>query len=167
MKTFDKLCKLMEKLSGVVTVAITVFITLIVTVSVITRYCGYPLQWTYEATLVCMSWMTFLGMTITFKLDEQMRLTFVANALRPKTRHIFLAVLDALVFVFLIYAAYLSIGVIKTAMGTVYQTIPIKRGFFYLPFPIGCLFSACQIVNVNYKRLAGLDEFAVGEGAGA
>ena len=163
MKAFDKLCKLMDKISGIVTVAIMIFITLIVTVSVLTRYLGHPLQWTYEATLVCMSWMTFLGMSITFKLDEQMRLTFVSNALKPKARYVFLAVLDALVLVFLIVAAYLSIGVVKTAMGTIYQTIPVSRGLFYLPFPIGCLFSVCQIVNVNYKRLSGIE---ITEGGG-
>lgn len=155
MKTFDKLCDLMDAICGVITVAVIVFITLIITVSVVTRLLGSPLQWSYEATILCMSWMTFLGMSITFKIDEQMRLTFVVNAMKPKTRNIFLAVLDTLVIIFLIYAAYLSIGIIETTMRTQYQTIPISRGYFYLPFPIGCVFSICQIINVNYKRITG------------
>ena len=58
-----------------------------------------------------------------------------------------------LVFAFLLYSAYLSIGVINTSMKTLYQTIPVSRGLFYLPYPIGCVFSACQIINVNYKRI--------------
>jgi len=145
----------MDIITGIVTVAIMIFITVIVVASVITRFMGDPIQWQYEATLVCMSWTTFLGMAITFRLDEHMRLTFICNALKPKVRNIYLAVMDAVVLFFLIYGGYLSISVIKTAMPTIYQTIPVSRGVFYLPFPIGCLFSACQLINVNYKRLTG------------
>jgi len=155
LKTFDKLCKAMDTITGVITVAIMVFITIIVVASVVTRLAGTPIQWQYEATLVCMSWTTFLGMAITFKLDEHMRLTFISNAMPPHFRNIWLAIMDVLVLAFLIYGAYLSIGVIETAMPTKYQTIPVSRGIFYLPFPIGCVFSACQLINVNYKRLTG------------
>jgi TRAP-type C4-dicarboxylate transport system permease small subunit len=34
-----------------------------------------------------------------------------------------------------------------------YQTIPVARGFFYMPFPIGALFSLFQIINVGFKRI--------------
>ena len=97
MKTFDKLCKAMDTITGVITVAIMVFITIIVVASVVTRLAGTPIQWQYEATLVCMSWTTFLGMAITFKLDEHMRLTFISNAMPPHFRNIWLAIMDALV----------------------------------------------------------------------
>lgn len=155
MKTFDKICKLMDRLAGIVTVALMIFISVMITASVIFRLFGHPIQWSYEATLLCMSYTIFIGMIVTFARDENMRLTFVANALKPKARNILLAVLDGLVLAFLVWAAYLSIGVIETSWATYYQTIPFTRGLFYLPFPIGCVCSACQIINVNYKRLTG------------
>jgi len=155
LKTFDKICKALDAICGFVTVAIMIFITIIVVASVVTRLTGTPIQWQYEATLVCMSWTTFLGMTITFKLDEHMRLTFLSNAMSPAIRNIWLAIMDAVVLFFLIYGAYLSIGVVKNAMPTMYQTIPVSRGVFYLPFPIGCVCSVLQVINVNYKRLTG------------
>lgn len=153
LKVFDKLCKIFDKIAGIITVVLMIFITVIITLSVVFRSAGHPIQWSYEATLLCMSWTIFLGMVITFNRDENMRLTFVSNALKPKARNIWLLIMDLLVFAFLLYSAYLSIGVINTSMKTLYQTIPVSRGLFYLPYPIGCVFSACQIINVNYKRI--------------
>ena len=141
MKAFDKLCKIFDKIAGIITVVLMIFITVIITLSVVFRSAGHPIQWSYEATLLCMSWTIFLGMVITF------------NPLKPKARNIWLLIMDLLVFAFLLYSAYLSIGVINTSMKTLYQTIPVSRGLFYLPYPIGCVFSACQIINVNYKRI--------------
>jgi TRAP-type C4-dicarboxylate transport system permease small subunit len=42
-------------------------------------------------------------------------------------------------------------------MPTQYQTIPVSRGLFYMPFPIGCCLSVFHIVNTNLKRLNGQD----------
>ena len=154
MKAFDKFCTILDKIAGFITVVLMVFITVLIAYSVISRWIfDNPVAWQYEATLVCMSWITFLGMAITWKIDEHMRLTFIPNAMSPKMRKIWLAIMDMIVFCFMIWATKLSIGVVKTAMRTIYQTIPVSRGYFYLPFPIGCLFSACQIINLNYKRL--------------
>jgi TRAP-type C4-dicarboxylate transport system permease small subunit len=61
--------------------------------------------------------------------------------------------MDMFCFVFLVIAGYLSISIVQNSMGTMYQTIPVARGFFYMPFPIGALFSLFQIINVGYKRL--------------
>ena len=87
-----------------------------------------------------------------------MRLTFVSNAMKPKIRAIWLTIMDAFCFVFLIVAGYLAIGVVQNSMGTLYQTIPVARGWFYLPFPIGALMSLFQIINVGYKRIKAADE---------
>jgi len=43
LKTFDKLCKAMDAITGVITVAIMVFITIIVVASVVTRLAGTPI----------------------------------------------------------------------------------------------------------------------------
>ena len=84
-----------------------------------------------------------------------MRLTFVSNALPKKYQNIWLCAMDAFVFLFLVVAGFMSISVIKNAMPTEYQTIPVSRGWFYMPFPIGCFMSLFHIVNTNLKRLTG------------
>ena len=61
-------------------------------------------------------------------------------------------------FVFLVIAGYLAISVVQNSMQTLYQTIPVARGWFYMPFPIGALMSLFQIVNVGYKRIKAAED---------
>lgn len=149
---------MLDKIASAVTVALLVFLTILITYSVISRFIfNTPVAWQYEATLVCLSWVVFIGMSVTFRNDEHMRLTFVSNAMPEKFRNIWLCIMDLFVLVFLVVAAYLSLSVIRNAMPTQYQTIPVSRGLFYMPFPIGCCFSVFHIVNTNLKRLKGQD----------
>ena len=105
---------------------------------------------------------------MTFHNDEHMRLTFVSNAMKPKMRAIWLSVMDGFCFVFLVVAGFLSISVVQNSMQTMYQTIPVARGFFYMPFPIGACMSLFQIINVCYKRIkAANDEPAEAEAEAA
>ena len=159
MKKFDKLCEIINNIASVITVAMMVFLTLLITWSVFSRFVlNNPVAWQYEVTLICLSWVVFIGMSMTFHNDEHMRLTFVSNAMKPKTRAIWLSVMDGLCFVFLLVAGILSISVVQNAMQTQYQTIPVARGFFYMPFPIGACMSLFQIVNVCYKRIKAANE---------
>ena len=167
MKTFDKICEVINNIASAITVVMMVFLTLLITWSVFSRFVlNSPVAWQYEITLVCLSWIVFIGMSMTFHNDEHMRLTFVANAMKtPKMRAIWLTIMDAVCFVFLVFAAYLSISVVQNAMQTLYQTIPIARGWFYLPFPIGAVFSLFQIINVGYKRIKNADNEAAAPAA--
>lgn len=160
MKKFDKICEFINNIASAITVAMMVFLILLITWSVFSRFVlNSPVAWQYEATLVCLSWIVFIGMSMTFHNDEHMRLTFVANAMKtPKMRAIWLTIMDGFCFVFLVIAAYLSVSVIQNAMQTLYQTIPVARGWFYLPFPIGAIFSLFQIINVGYKRIKNAEE---------
>ena len=159
MKALDMICNIFDKIASVLTSAIMIFLTVLITVNVISRYVfNSPIAWQYEATLVTMSWVVFIGMAITFGQDEHMRLTFVRDALPENIRNAYTAVLDILVVLFLIAGLYFSISVTKNAFQTYYQTIPVSKGWFYLPFPIGCFMSIFQIINVNLKRLFGNKE---------
>jgi TRAP-type C4-dicarboxylate transport system permease small subunit len=154
MKKFDKICEVINNIASAVTVAMMVFLILLITWSVFSRFVlNDPVAWQYEVTLICLSWIVFIGMSMTFHNDEHMRLTFVPNAMSPKMRAIWLTIMDGFCFVFLVVAGILAISVVQNSMQTLYQTIPVARGWFYLPFPIGALMSLFQIVNVGYKRI--------------
>lgn len=157
MKTLDKICTWIDKILTFVTAVAMIFLTILIGVNVISRYIfNSPITWQYETTLVLMPWVIFLGMSMAFKNDEHMRLTFVANAIPEKARNIFIVVLDMIVLAFLAYGGYVSIAVVKNAMPTIYQTIPVSRGLFYMPFPIGCVCSILMIINNSYKRIKGI-----------
>ena len=100
MRAFDKVCKFFDLIATCVCTVLMVFLTVLITVAVISRWIfNAPIAWQYEATLVCLSWVVFIGMSITFRLDEHMRLTFVSNAMSPKIRNIWLAIMDLVVLV--------------------------------------------------------------------
>jgi TRAP-type C4-dicarboxylate transport system permease small subunit len=169
MKKFDKICEVINNIASAITVAMMIFLILLITWSVISRFAfNNPVAWQYEITLVCLSWIVFIGMSMTFHNDEHMRLTFVSNRFQPKMRAFWLTAMDMLCFAFLVVAGILSISIVKNSMQTMYQTIPVARGFFYMPFPIGALMSLFQIVNVGYKRIKAAEaEEAVPEAASA
>ncbi len=159
MKKFDKICEAINNVASAITVALMVFLILLITWSVFSRFIlNKPVAWQYEATLICLSWVVFIGMSMTFHNDEHMRLTFVSNAMKPKMRAIWLTIMDMFCFAFLVWAGYRSISVVQNAMKTMYQTIPVARGLFYLPFPIGAVMSLFQIINVSYKRIKAAEE---------
>lgn len=134
-----------------------IFLTILIGLNIIMRYIfNSPITWQYEATVFCLSWVVFIGMSITFRNDEHMRLTFVSNALPENKQNLWIVIMDVITLIFLIWAGYCSISVVQSTFGTVYQTIPISKGLFYLPFPIGCAFSVCHIINNSYKRLKGI-----------
>lgn len=154
MKALDTFCGLIDRIASAVTAVLMIFLTLLIGFNVISRFVlNSPIAWQYEATLVCLSWVVFVGMSITFRNDEHMRLTFVSNALPEKLQPIWIVIMDMLVLVFLVYGGICSISVVGNAMSTTYQTIPVSRGLFYMPFPIGCLISVLHIINNSYKRL--------------
>ncbi len=156
IKGFDKLCRLFEYIATLLCTLLMIFLIILITAAVISRWIfNAPITWQYEATLVCLSWVVFIGMSITFCLDEHMRLTFILNMMPRRMRNIWMALMDVIVLLFLIWSGYLSIQVVQNGFLTLYQTIPVSRGLFYLPFPIGCIFSVCHIINTNYKRLTG------------
>lgn len=157
MKAFDKFCGLIDMAASAVTAVLMVFLTVLIGFNVISRFIlNSPIAWQYEATLVCLAWVVFVGMSVTFRNDEHMRLTFVSNAMPEKLQSIWIVVMDVIVLVFLAYGGFCSLSVVKNAMPTLYQTIPVSRGLFYMPFPVGCLLSMFHIINNSYKRLNGI-----------
>ncbi|MEA4848801.1 MAG: TRAP transporter small permease [Clostridiaceae bacterium] len=131
-----------------------VFLSVLFFVSVFWRFIlNNPIVWQYETTLLCLSWVVFIGMSMTFKAKEHMSLTFVTNALKPGVRVIWLNVIDIVCIVFLIIGIIAGISVVKSTWSNYYLTLPfIRKSFFYLAFPIGCSISIFHLINNIYTR---------------
>lgn len=154
MKTVIHSCSLiLDKISAIVTGFILVALCLIIDYSVVMRFIfNSPVQWQYELTLVGLCWATFIGMPMTFHKQEHLRLTFVTDKLKPSAWRIYVTVIDILLIAFLAMGIVQSIQVVKNAWPQFYQTIPIRRGIFYLSFPIGCVFSIVHLVDIILNR---------------
>ncbi len=138
-----------NKIAIAITGILLVFLTVLIFSGVVANFAfGKPLEWQYETTLVCLSWVVFIGMSMTFAAKEHMALKFVVDALKPKTRAVWTNVIDVLLIIFLIIGVVNGISVTQSTWGTFYQTIPVSRGIFYVAFPIGAAFS---IVHLMYQ----------------
>lgn len=114
---------------------------------------GKPIVWQYEVTLVCLSWTVFIGMSMTFKFQEHMALTFVTNALNLRVRKMWLNIIDIVCIIFLIIGIYIGFLIVISTGSNYYLTLPfIRKSFFYLAFPIGCIISVFHLINNIYKR---------------
>ncbi|MDO4547288.1 MAG: TRAP transporter small permease [Clostridia bacterium] len=147
ISVLKKISDILEKVAEVLTGILIIFLTILIFVSVVARFVfNSPVQWQYEATLVCMSWTVFVGMSMTFKQKEHMALTFVTNALPPKAKAIWMSALDVIVMAFLVIAIIEGIAVTSSTMPLKYMTIPVSRGVFYMAFPVGAAFSLVHLL---------------------
>ena len=92
---------------------------------------------------------------MTFRKQEHMALTFVTNALKKKHRVIWLNVIDVFLIAFLIVGFVCSVSVVESSWKNFYMTIPVRRGLFYLSFPIGAAFSIVHLVDHILNRNVG------------
>jgi len=162
-----KVSDVLDKIATVMTVSLMAFLSILIFMSVFWRFVlNKPIVWQYETTLVCLSWVVFIGMSMTFKSQEHMVLTFVTNRLKPKVKKEWLNIIDIICIIFMIIGIFIGHLIVKSTASNWYLTLPfIRKSFFYLAFPIGCAISLIHLVNNIYKRnllsvdVRGSDEF--------
>ena len=154
MKTAIHQCsQILDKISAAVTGFILVALCVIIDYSVVMRFVlNSPVKWQYELTLVGLCWATFIGMPMTFRKQEHLRLTFVTDRLKGNSWRVYMDVIDVLLIVFLVLGIVNSIQVVQNAWSQYYQTIPVSRGIYYLSFPIGCAFSIVHLIDIILNR---------------
>ena len=154
MKTVIHKCSLiLDKVCAAITGFILVALCVIIDYSFVMRFIfNSPVQWQYELTLVGLCWATFIGMPMTFHQQEHLRLTFVTDKLKPGVWRIYMDIIDVLLIVFLIIGIINSIQVVQNAWFQYYQTIPIRRGLYYLSFPIGAAISVVHLLDIVLNR---------------
>ena len=156
MKTaLTKISAAVDKFISYIVAFILATISIIVVYSVIMRFAlNNPVQWQYELTLLSMSWMIFLGMPMAFHKEEHMSLTFVPERLGPKVWWVYKTLIDIALIAFLVIGFKESIAVVKSTWATMYQTIPVSKGWFYMAFPVGCAVSILHLVTLLVTRKA-------------
>lgn len=149
----NKFSEILDKITSVITATILATISIIIVYSVVMRFVfNSPVQWQYELTLICMSWMIFLGMPMAFHKEEHMCLTFVTERLSPKAWVIYMDVINLALIAFLVLGIFNSIEVMLSSWSVTYQTVPVSKGIFYLPFPIGASISVVHLINLIIRR---------------
>ena len=150
---FHKLAELLFNGAGYIVTADLAFTCLMIVYSVIMRSVfNSPVQWQYELTLVCLCYAIFIGMPMCFYKDENLRLTFVTNKLKPKVWVVYMTVIDIILIAFLIFGFVQSLSIIKTTWSQYYKTIHIRKGIYYLAFTIGAGLSVIALIDQILNR---------------
>ena len=152
---FHKLAEALFNFAGYVVTADLAFTCLMIVYSVIMRSVfNNPVKWQYELTLVCLCYAIFIGMPMCFYKDENLRLTFITNKLKPKVWAVYMTVIDLLLITFLVFGFVQSLSIIKTTWSQFYKTIAIRKGVYYLAFPIGAALSVVALIDQILQRKA-------------
>lgn len=148
MSFVRKLSEWMNKLISRVAGAVMVVISIVSLAGVISRFIfNSPIAWTYELSILCFSWVIFLGMSMAFKSREHMSLTFITNALKTaKVKVIWEEAIYVVCLLFLAVAFWCGLSVAASTWYQRYNTLPfVSKGLFYLSMPVGALASWLHI----------------------
>lgn len=148
----DALDNVVSTLSG----AFMTVLTVLTLIGVFFRYVlGSPIAWVYEFTIVCFSWMIFLGAAMAFKNNEHISLTIVVGNLPPKLQYWWRQVIFAICIVFLAVGIFHGFKVVGGTWGQTYNTIPVPKGVFYLSFPLAGIPAIIHLIVQMFELKVG------------
>ena len=149
MMAIQKISDFLEVLYSFVCAFLMSLLTIVLFVGVIFRFVlNHPLQWTFEFSILCFSWVIFLGMSLAFKKGEHMSLMFLVTKLTGKAEVVWKEILYVITLVFLGIAFIESFRISFSTWYQTYNTIPFSKGLFYLSMPFGALASIIHIINL-------------------
>jgi TRAP-type C4-dicarboxylate transport system permease small subunit len=158
MKQLERLSQILDDITSSLSGILISVLTIATLGGVFYRYVlGKPLDWIYELTIVCFSWMIFLGIAMAFKKNEHIAISFVVDNLPPKASYYLRQIINLICLAFLLVAAYHGILVTMSTMSLYYDTIPVSKGIFYLSMPISAIPASIHILvhvlrlRANYK----------------
>lgn len=138
----------LQYITGIFLGSIVTILMLILSIGIISRFIfNFPLIWTYEFSIICFVWLIFMGMAYAFKSREHMKLTFITNSLHGRTKQFWIFLIDIVCIFFLICAVFAGISISISTWPQYYNTIPLRKGLFYLSMPISGTISIIHLIN--------------------
>jgi TRAP-type C4-dicarboxylate transport system permease small subunit len=141
--------KISDAINGVVEIIVAtgiILVALFVAVGIITRdVLGYPIIWLSETTMLMFSWTFFLGLSVTFKRNENICVELVIAKITERFKKVPRLLILALMMGFLGTVVYEGIEIVSSTAGTDYNTIDVSTAWFYASFPVSALISLVHL----------------------
>lgn len=158
----DKVKNALVKALGVVCVALFILIIFLGLYQVITRYVfNSPSSWSEEMLTYGFAWMAVLGMALVAGKREHMRLTFIIDKFKFKSRLVTEIVGELITILFaLLVFVYGGFHIVSLTMPQITPALQWRTGAMYLCIPIAGLFIIFfGILNIlSMKRSVEEDE---------
>lgn len=111
MKVLHQLSNWIYNIEKVLVSILGAVMLLSLSAGVLYRYVlNAPLTWSDETAIFSLVWLTFLGGSMSIKRQDSAAVTILMDKLKGKTRQLLLGAGLAVLFAFVVYIFYLSIG---------------------------------------------------------
>jgi TRAP-type C4-dicarboxylate transport system permease small subunit len=143
-KWYEAICKY----ESLVIKIVFVFLVGLVFVAAVTRYIGYPINWSVDMAVCLFAWVTFIGGDVAMRNNKLMNVDFFVNKLSGKNKLIVEMINLYIILVFLAALIVFGIWLSYTTRFRTFQGIP---GFSYtwvtLSVPVGGFLMAITAIT--------------------
>lgn len=127
-----------------------VFIVGLVFVAAVTRYLGYPINWSVDMAVCLFAWCTFLGGDVAMRNNKLMNVEFLIRKLPDKYRNSIELINLCIILIFLL--AFIVYG-IKLSYTTRFRTFQGIPGFSYTWVTISVPIAGTLMVITTIKNI--------------
>lgn len=147
MKIFRVISDGIQKVCNVLAASILGIITIVYFTNIVQRYVmGQGYHGNEEITRYGTIWMVFISGVILTKLDEHLNVSILEGALKGVPYKAIKFIQRAIMLVFYIIMAYISIGFVQVGARQTSPNIGIPMNYVYLIFPICFVLMSIQVV---------------------
>ncbi len=130
-----------------------VFIVSLVFVAAVTRYLGYPINWSVDMAVCLFAWCTFLGGDVAMRNNKLMNVEFIISRLPDKYRNSIELINLIIILIFLLAFIGYGIKISYTTRFRQFQGIP---GFSYSWVTISVPIAGTLMVITTINKIRAL-----------
>ncbi len=153
----DKLSRLIERITQIIVVPITIAFSLIILAGVITRFIlKISFTTSMEYSRIFFVWFCFIGSTLAFKRGQHIQFTFVLKKLKGKAYNFASIGIDLICLSFFCILLFQSIKLAKKVSMTVFPASHISYSVMYISLPIAAVFFIIHTLYFLCRDINGL-----------
>lgn len=151
MKALHRLSNLIYGIEKGIAIILGTIILLSLSAGVLFRYVlSTPLSWSDEAAVFSLIWLTFIGGSMGIKRQDSAAISILIDKLKGKAKQIVFATGVFILFSFIVYILYLSIGWLSSP--NIYIQRSSSMGmpmiYAYLSVPVSFVFMMIHTLNL-------------------
>ncbi|WP_158738087.1 TRAP transporter small permease [Alteribacillus sp. YIM 98480] len=133
----------MKKLQYILKLICSVLLIILVVLlacNVFLRYVvGQPLDWTEEAGMLILVWITFLGAVLAAGENKHMGMDLVYNKFKGTSKKVMTTLMGGLIIIGLFMVVYYGAEMTINNLNLKSESLQISYAYFYLAIPVSCL----------------------------
>lgn len=143
----------LKNLDLLIAIASLITLILLTSLGVVMRYVvGNPFTWLEEVQLFCMVWIVFSASGYAFRINGQVAIEMLVEAMPLKIQKMIEYFIDVVVFFVICYFLYQSIGFVQLFIrsGRSTNMLKIPFWFIYAIAPASCVDMLISYVHTKY-----------------